>query len=86
MSGRWRAEKAPARRLPGLELSPRLPQLARRRLPESAGRIALGNVLDWSRALVAAAWPRGGRYGCSNPYVRASVGSASLAAWRSGCR
>lgn len=45
---RWGKERDVVIEPHGLELSPRLAQLARRRLPGYAERIHVGNVLDWS--------------------------------------
>jgi hypothetical protein len=45
---RWGQERGIVIEPHGLELSPRLAALARRRLPQHAERIAVGNVLDWS--------------------------------------
>ncbi|MEY4550766.1 MAG: hypothetical protein RL685_6961 [Pseudomonadota bacterium] len=44
---RWGKERSLVLEPYGVELSPRLAQLARRRLPRYAERIAVGNVLDW---------------------------------------
>lgn len=45
---RWGRERRLALTPHGLDISPRLVTLARRRLPAYAAHIAVGNVLDWS--------------------------------------
>lgn len=48
---RWAAERGVSVEVHGLELSPRLAGLARARLPAHAGRIHVGNVLEWTSEL-----------------------------------
>src|SRR6185436_16393758 len=45
---RWGRQRGTAISVFGLDISPRLVALARRRLPHWADRIAIGNVMTWS--------------------------------------
>lgn len=47
---RWAAERGRAVEPYGVDLAPRLVEVARRRLPQWAGRISVGNALDWRPA------------------------------------